>query len=382
MNGRLVLALLAVLVLMTGGNAFGRDWYVAVGAPAGAAGTEAEPTSLFSALSRCAADDTIIVRAGAYSLSAQVFLEREGLTLRNYPGERPTLSLPTGNASLSCVIWMYQPRCKVIGLEIAGGYYYGVKVEYPDCLIRDCIIRDTGRDAVKIVQTAPRLAIEGCEIHHTGVRDPSNAEGIDNVAADDVIVRDTYIHHTATNGLYMKGGAARCIVERNLVTDTGGHGIMLGQSTDAGLMTSIYECRDSIARNNVVLRTAGSGLAFEAASNCRFYNNTCYDVARTFGGGVSVHANEHLTSSKNVYVNNNIIVVKSARPMFFVHALGLASTGDMTADRNLYYNTSGSYKYWWEPGGNYWTSLAQWQSGTPYDATSFAANPQFEGGLP
>jgi hypothetical protein len=379
---KLASALLFSALLVAIAPAFARDWYVAVGGPDGAAGTEAEPTSLFSALSRTVVDDTVIMRGGTYDLGRQVFLEREGLTLRNYPSESPTIVLPTNNASLSCVVWLYQSRCSLIGLEIVGGYYYGVKVEYPDCLIKDCVIRGTGRDAVKIVRTAPRLVIENCEVHHTGVRDPSNAEGIDNVAADDVVVQDCYIHHTATNGLYMKGGAARCIIERNLVTDTGAHGIMLGQSTDAGLMTSIYECRDSSARNNVVLRTTGSGLAFEAANKCRLYNNTCYDVARTFGAGVSVHANQHLTPSDDVYVHNNIIVVKSTRPMFFVHPLGLAAMGDMTCDRNIYYNTSATYKYWWEPAGNFWNSFEDWQNNTPYDATSLVTDPQFEGGLP
>lgn len=379
MSGRFAGILIFLAIFLAPGTALGRDWYVSVSGVAGAAGTLPEPTSLSSALSRSATDDVVIMRGGQYNLTFQVFLEREGLVLRNYENEKPVLVLPYDDSNFSCVVWLYQARCELIGLEIVGGYYYGVKVEYPDCAIRNCIIRNTGRDGIKIPPGADRCVIENSEIYDTGKRDPTNAEGIDNVASNGIVVRGCHIHHTATNGIYMKGGAANCVIEGNLVTDTGGIGIMLGQSTDLVFMTSIYECRDSIARNNVVLRTRGSGLAFEAANNCRFYNNTLYDVAREYGGGISVHANEHNTPSKDVYVRNNIVVVKSSRPIVFVHPNGLATTADMTSDNNLYFNSTGVYKFWWEPGGNFWTGLDQWQANTPFDEHSFIADPQFTG---
>ncbi len=370
-------ALAALALLCMAQAASGRDWYVTVAGSDAAAGTLADPTSLFGALGRAGAGDSVILRAGQYDLTRAGILNHQDMTLAGYPDERPVLSMAYDNASLGSVVRPYANGCTVRGLEIAGGYYYGVKMDYPDCVVEDCRIRDTGRDAVKIARPADRCRIENCEIWNTGRRDPSNAEGIDNVACDDVVVRGCYIHDTATNGLYMKGGAARCIIEKNVVADTGGHGIMLGQSTDQALMTSVYECRDSIARNNIVLRSSGSGLAFEAASNCRLYNNTLYDVATTFGGGISVHANEHNTPSKDVHVNNNIIFVTSTRPMFFVHPSGLATAADMACDYNLYFRPSGNYSFWFEPSSLYLNGINAWRAATPYDAHSLVGDPQF-----
>lgn len=369
--------LIALAVLALPGYATGAQWYVSNDGVEGAAATPSEPTTLHSALSRAGEGDTVYMRGGVYPLTSQIFVEKADLTLRNYRDERPTLVLPTDNRALSNVVWLCGPRAKLIGLEIVGGYTYGVKIEQPECEVTDCVIRNTGRDAVKIVRTASGTIISGCEISHTGVRDPSNAEGIDNVAADDVVVTGCYIHHTATNGLYMKGGAARCVIENNLVADTGHNGIMLGQSTGKRFMTSEYECRDSVARKNVVTRARGSGLVFEAASNCRFEENTLYDVAQAFGGGISVHANEHKTPSKGVFVSNNKVVVLSRRPMFFVHGNGLAAAEDMTSDGNQYFAPSGRYSFWYEPLSAYHGSLDDWRRKTPYDQNSTTGDPEF-----
>ncbi len=360
-----------------------RDWYVTVDGVAGSSATIDEPTSLFSALDRAGPEDTIILRAGRYDLTRQIFLRQPGLTLRGYEGERPRLVMATDNPRLNSVIWFYAERNTIENLDVEGGYWYAVKIEQPHSVIRNCRLGYSGRDTVKIVRTGHGALIERTEIRYSGMRDPSSAEGIDNVSADNVIIRDCYIHNIGANGIYMKGGARNCLIERNIVTDTNAHGIMLGQSSGQEFLTSIYECRDSIARNNIVARTRGSGLVLEAANNCRLYNNTLYDVAREFGGGISVHANAHGTSSKDVYVYNNIIVVKSTRPMFFVHETGLASMADMTCDYNIYYNTTGSYRYSWWPGPQvHFRSFHEWQEGTTFDANSFVADPQFEGGLP
>jgi len=176
----------------------------------------------------------------------------------------------------------------------------------------------------------------------------------------------------------MKGGAKDCIIEGNLVTDCNANGIMLGQSTGKQWMTSEYECRDSIARNNVIMRTKGSGFAFEAALNCRFYNNTLYDVARESQGAINVNANSYRTPSKNVSVVNNVVVVLSGRPFVFVHALGLAEPSDMRCDYNLYYHPRGRYRFWYEPKKMYWEKFEHWQGGTPFDEHASLADPRLD----
>lgn len=363
----------------------GRKWYVAPRGRPGSPATPQRPTSLFSALDRAGAGDTIILRGGSYAgpqLSKRmIFLQKEGLTLRAAEGERPVLSIPVRRgervSSGSCVIWFYAPRCTVEGLEVIGGRSHCIKMEHPECVVRRCRLHGSGADAVKLVRGADDCLIEDCEIYDTG-KLTSNAEGVDNVAADGVVVRRCHVHHIASNGIYMKGGARNCIIEANLVTDCEANGIMLGQSTGKKWMTSEYECRDSIARNNIIMRTKGSGFAFEAALNCRFFNNTLYDVAREVQGAVNVNANSHHTPSRKVAIANNVVVVPSGRPLVFVHALGVARMDDMFCDYNLYYQPRGRYRFWYEPEKKYWDFFRHWRAGTPFDRHSILADPKLD----
>ena len=370
---------MALLVLGGTSQLWARDWYVSSDGKAGSPATLEQPTELFSALERAQANDTVVMRGGSYRspeiTKRMIFLHKEGLTLRAHEGERPVISIPVERNS--CIVWFYAPNCTIEGLELVGGGGHCVKMEHPNGVVRNCKLHGCGEDAVKIVRTAPGVLIEDCEIYDTGKRS-ENAEGIDNVSADDVVVRRCHVHHIRSNGIYMKGGAKDCVIEGNLVTDTNANGIMLGQSTGKKWMTSEYECRDSVARNNIIVRTKGSGFAFEAALNCKFYNNTLYDVARESQGAINVNANSHRTPSKNVAVANNVVVVLSDRPMVFVHALGLADINDMKCDHNLYYSPRGRYRFWYEPKKMYWEKFEHWQAGTPFDKHTILADPKLD----
>ena len=373
------LCLIALLLAFGASSAWGRDWFVAVDGTEGAAGTKEQPTSLFSALGRAQARDSIVLRGGRYQgaeiTQRMVFLQQSGLTLRAAEGERPVISIPVAGGS--CIVWFYAPNCTIEGLELEGGGAHCVKMEHPKGVVRNCKLHGSGADAVKIVRTAPGCVIEGCEIYDTG-KATTNAEGIDNVAADDVVVRGNYIHHIMSNGLYMKGGARNCLIEGNLVTDCNDNGIMLGQSTGKQFMTSQFECRDSIARNNIVMRTKGSGLAFEAAQNCQFANNTLYDVAQSAQGAINVNANSYKTPSIGVTVLNNVVVVLSGRPFVFVHALGLRAKGDLRCDYNLYFSPTSRYPFWYEPEKMYWEKFEHWRAGTGCDEHSLLADPKLD----
>ncbi len=369
----------ALLFAVATSSLWARDWYVSTDGKAGSPATLEQPTELFSALERAQANDTVVMRGGSYRspeiTKRMIFLQKEGLTLCAHEGEKPVIVMPVERGS--CIVWFYAPNCTIEGLELVGGGAHCVKMEHPHGAVRNCKLHGCGADAVKIVRTAPGVLIEDCEIYDTGKRS-ENAEGIDNVSADNVVVRGCHVHHIRSNGIYMKGGARNCIIEGNLVTDTKANGIMLGQSSGKQFLTSEYECRESIARNNVIMRTKGSGLAFEAASNCQFYNNTLYDVAQDHQGAINVNANTHRTPSTNVAVANNVVVVLSDRPFLFVHKLGLSRRSDLSCDHNLYFNPKGTYTFWYEPEGKYWNSFEHWRSNTPFDAHSILADPTLD----
>jgi len=348
-----------------------REWYVAPDAPDGAEGKLEKPAALHSALDRAGAGDTVFLRGGRYELTRQVFLEKVGLTLRNHTDEKPVLSMTTRDRKLQAAVWLEAKGTGIFGLEVVGGGTYCVKIDFPDCLVSSCRIHGPGRDCIKITPSADNCRIENCEIYQSGRTGPSNAEGIDNVAADGCVIRNCYIHDITTNGLYMKGGAANCLIENNVVTDCAHNGIMLGQSTDVQyIRRPPHECVDSVARRNFVARVDGAGLSCEAALRCRFEDNTVYDVARVRHGGVSVQENEHHTPSKDVTFTNNIIVVLSGAPMVVVHPNGLLAMSDMTCDGNVYFNPARRYSFSWEPDRKVFSSLAEWRSATPFDAAS------------
>jgi len=286
------------------------------------------------------------------------------------------------------VVWVVASGVKVQDLEVVGGSYYGIKVS-PDfgpmpanASILRCKVHDTGRDAIKAYM-ADGLLVQDSEVYNTGVRDSSNAEGIDVMAsipstadasAYGVIIRHNYIHQTATYGVYLKAGTQRGLIERNRVDTTGAGGILLGGDSGAEYMRNgaRYDCIDCTARNNIVSNTQVSGLGCWGGSNIQFQNNTAINVAAAGQAGIFVLANSLGGTCNNLTLQNNIVVVSSTRPM--IHLLSL--TGSFTSDNNIFFSPSGNYSFWREsqsPAG-YW-NFSGWQNGTGQDLHSYAQDP-------
>jgi PKD repeat protein len=322
--------------------------------------------------------DTIYFRAGRYAVTRFLWIDKDGLTLASHPGELATIAgSNTDTTNLQSVIVIVSNNVSIIGLEIQGGSYYSIKVESNSgTLLRNCKIHSSGRDCIKMYN-ADQMTIENCEIGPSGLRDPSNAEGIDSVGGRNTVIRGCYIHDIATNGLYLKGGASGCLVERNRVERTGHAGILLGQDTDIEFMRdgTRYEALNSIVRNNIVINTGGAGVGTYSGYNVRFYNNTLWDVARSYHAGFYVVTNTREVPSERVSFKNNIVVVMSSRPMAFV--INLADA--LASDYNIWFRpTGGAYRFSRESGSSadYWESLADWQRGMGADLNSKAADPR------
>src|SRR5262249_17388253 len=192
------------------------------------------------------------------------------------------LKAPIDDPRVTSVVVIAANQVSLIGLEIQGGSYYGVKVDAEQghsttgVSVRSCRIHGTGRDCIKTFN-ADQLLIHDCEIGPSGLRDSSNAEGIDSVGSVGATIRHCWIHDTATNGLYLKGGARDGIVEQCRVENIAGYaGIVLGEDTDTDFMRegACYEAINCVARNNIVVNTGAAGLATYSGSNIRFENNT------------------------------------------------------------------------------------------------------------
>jgi hypothetical protein len=246
----------------------------------------------------------------------------------SYPGEAARLVAPILSNVLTSVVGVYASTVTVRDLEIVGGSYYGIKISpdlgIPTANVRvsRCKVHDTGRDGIKAYM-ADGLVIEDTEIYNTGMRDSSNAEGIDVMSsipattvagAYGVIIRRNYVHHTATSAIQVKGGARRVLVERNRVHISKVGGIMLGGGSDAPFMRDrvLYDCIGCVAQNNVITNTTGFGMGCMGGSDVAFYNNTAVNVALTMQAGLWVMPNPLGASCTISNFQNNVVYLSAS----------------------------------------------------------------------
>lgn len=336
-----------------------------------------------AAADEAAKGDTIVLRGGTYTLRRLLWLDTPDVTVRSAPREKAVLVAGTreGLDPLSVVV-IAAGGVKLVDLEIRGGAYYGVKIGEGEPIrgvrISGCRIYGSGRDCIKTLN-ADGLIIENCDIGPSGVRDPSNAEGIDSIGSVGVEIRNCHVHDTATNAIYLKGGARNGIIESCLVQNIKDwSGIILGQDTDLEFMRdgSQFEAVDCVARNNIVVNVGAAGLATYSGDNVRFENNTLVNVARNKQAAFFVVTNERGIPARRVTFKNNIVIGGSDRPL--VHLQNMGDLPDM--DFNLYFRQGGAGKFCYERTGEQvvyqLVNFADWQSRLRLDQNSVQSDPR------
>lgn len=356
-------------------------------------GSDANPGTLTAplatperALQLAAPGDTILLREGTYPITRTLQITQDRLTLASYAGERARIVGGTSDlTNLTSIVLVYASHVTLERLELEGASYYGVKLDdrygpQSGHVLRGLYVHHTGRDGLK-VQQADGVLIEDCEIAFTGVRDTSNAEGIDLMATVGATIRRNRIHDVATNGIFVKAGTRQAVIESNLVERTGYSGILLGSESDAVFMRdgALQEALDSVARNNIVVDTAYSGLGSIAGYNVRFEHNTVINAARIGQAAFRVAPNQYGTPAHGVVLHNNVfsLAPSSLRPM--VHLYGYDDP--LTSDGNIWFSPDARYQFWREPSSgsaSYWTSLTQWRSGMNVDWNSQAVDPRLD----
>lgn len=393
-------------------------WYVAPnGNDQHSGAVDAPFKTIPAAIAAAAPGDVIELRKGTYA-SQEIRIGISNLTIRSYPGEWAVIVAPTDVEDIASCIWYDDPT--VTGgllerLEIVGGYYYGVSFETnwdwgvtpkkgaSNITLRGCKIHDTGRDCIKIKPACNGIQIIGCELYNSGVgisNRPSNggpnAEGIDNVNGDSMVVSNCYIHHISTSGVYVKGGAKDCIVEENLVYIVGEGGILLGFYTDAeffdqdGSNPAYYECQYSLARNNMVYNTGGAGIGFFAARNCSAYHNTVVTASDQFHAPLYFSPGEIWINTTttlrppclNLQVYNNIFIDRGGTgdEDLTVQIRKGALSGVNQINYNIYNKSAGFAKF---DDGVSWPHLdfSQWRVKTGFDILGKETNPLINNSL-
>lgn len=331
-------------------------------------------------MTQISAGDVLHLRGGNY---APFTVTVPDVTIQSWAAERAIITAPTNDVNIQNSVWVNTTGATLRNLNIVGGYYYALKFEQGGGHVIRCNISGSGRDCVKIVPDADGITIEQCEIFDSGLRDSTNAEGIDNVCADDMTVRDCYIHDIATNGAYAKGGAINAAFERCLVMNCGHAGIMLGQATgttfiDTAQNPNYKENIDGVVRNCIVVNTQGAGIAVQAALRPLVQNNTLVNVSEQFNGGLYMASTPHNSVEReceDVEFSNNIVVLSasSARPMVFITASGLVGT--LTMRNNRYHDAGGAAVFWDERVPTYNWTLSQWQTNLSTDSGTTEGTP-------
>ena len=265
--------------------------------------------SINRALATATSGATIILRAGTYREGINVRVRTTNTTIKSRKGEWAIIDLTTFDAGHSEDSGVrFEPEAsggKLQNVEVMGGYYavcmetkwgWGGSDDWmavSNIIIEDCILHDSRNDVVKVKPNCKNITIRYNEIYNSGMGFSAgdctpdgrgNAEGIDNVNGEKMVVQNNHIHDICTNGVYAKGGAIDALIENNRIENIRGAGILVGFDTspeyfDTTVNPLYYENIGGIVRNNLVMNTVLSGIGLYAAKDAQVYNNTLINVA-------------------------------------------------------------------------------------------------------
>ena len=383
-------------------------------------GSSAAPyRSIAAALSTADSGDVINCREGIYNEPEGVRFRRPGITLQSHPGEWAVIQAPYDNEETAIAVYLdvHASYTTLRRLDISGGYYYGVSTETrwdwgdpadrsgcSHILVEDCRIHDTGRDCIKIKPNCDFVTIRRCEIYNSGRQYPpgeteGNAEGVDNVNGDWMLVQDCHVHDIFSTGIYFKGGAAGGVVERCRIENCGAGGVMAGFDTspeyfDTDINPRYYENIYGIVRNCMITGTRYAGIGLYAARGARILNNTIIDAARE--GHAALYFGVPFQDWEpdagrppcvDVQLVNNLVIVPRgsdalACSIRYTEELGglSALSGMPVMDHNLYFHAGGTVFFednrpesLLDKG-----TLAEWRAHIQGEAHSMEADPMLD----
>lgn len=356
--------------------------------------------------------ETITFREGSYPVTDEIRIYKPNMVFRSHPNEWAKLVAPINDNGVQQILWFKEPSIggKVQRLELVGGYLYTIKFENAwsqidsihvnrNYLVEDSYLHDSGRDLIKIAPGIDNVVIRRNHFARSGQRDSGNADGIDNVNGNNLVVQDNFFEDIATSVLYAKGGAKNALIERNVAINVRS-GILLGFSTDIEFFDRdnldengrpVYENINSIVRNNIIINAKQMGIGLFAAYQPQVYNNTLVNTATEQYASLTIEPDSDpyhaLGSSTDVTIRNNIIVqaadaknnavrvrchsgVKPCRP-------GLA--GYLKMSNNIYYKNGAQPTFEYQtPEGKIRGDLASWQASTKTDTNSRVLDPKLD----
>lgn len=388
----------------------GRFIYVdAAASPLDADGSYLKPfATIKKALEEAKPFDEVIIASGVYNESVRV--SKPNITLRAAVRHEAKIITPHDDKTkfFALRIDSNASFTRIIGLDISGGYFYTVSLESswaqsrPEkfgvsrVLLSQNRLHGSGRDVIKFKPMVKHVVIERNEIFNSGIRDSSNAEGVDIINSHFVTLQDNYIHSIATTGLYVKGGASNNIIQRNFIQNVGSAGVLVGFDTtpdffDLQNNSEMYEAINTIVENNIIDNTQASGIGLYGAKNTLIRYNTIINSAQRYHGALFFgntyqdrKPDAKRPASTDVNVFGNVFHVKSFRPVVNIRHtidrnLGELPTlvGKLVMDNNVYAAGSGKVEFVDERAKRFFSnsfSFVNWQERTGTDKNSKEIN--------
>jgi hypothetical protein len=377
--------------------------------------------TIYGALVNQTADLTIVLRGGTYVEPNELRIRQPNITIRSMPGEWAVIDRSADLDNIGVYFYVGSDGGSLQCTEVIGGFY-AVSTETrwdwgdpsnragaSNLLIENNLLHGSGRDVVKIKPNSDFITIRRNEIYNSGLADTPgncNAEGIDNVNGDNMLVQNNFIHDICSTGVYFKGGATAGIVENNIIENTGGGGIMVGFDTspeffDLNVNPGYYENIGGIVRNNLIRNTQWEGIGLYSSKDAQVYNNTIINAAGTYHSpiffGISFQDWDDQAgrpANLNPSIWNNVTSQSSAFnvPMISIrttHDLGGLSglEGEANMSGNCYYQESGAARFEdsrtkIDLGGgwliNWVGNLSEWKILSGSDTESIEVNPDFD----
>jgi len=377
--------------------------------------------SINAALATAQPGDTVILRGGTYREGVNVRVRKPNITIKSRQGEWAVIDLSSYNSGHNEDSGVYfdvdSSGGRLQCVEVIGGFYavcMETRWDWGDpanragasnIIIEDCVLHDSRYDVIKIKPNCDNITIRYNEIYNSGQafagrtqNGEDNAEGIDNVNGDSMVVQYNYIHDICSTAVYAKGGATDVVIENNRIERAYGAGIMVGFDTspeyfDITVNPRYYENISSVVRNNLIIGTGWEGIGLYGSRDAQIYNNTLVNVVN--GGQYHSAIYFGLTyqdwephagrpASINPSIHHNIIAQPSGivRPMIeirYANELGGMSAldGNPVMSNNCYYIAGRSAVFTdRRPGSTLENAgLSAWQSHIGGDSGSIEADP-------
>lgn len=281
-------------------------------------------STLTNAVNNAVSGDVILVQPGTYVISSELWLRRNGVTLRGATGNPNDVFIRGAgfNSSGYARIPLHIDADYITIENITSGecYWHAIQLspgaDY--ATIRNCITRNAGEQHIKGAKFTVGGLIENCLMENTATRLNDGVDrpddylgGIDLHGAVNWTIRNNVarniigVNGGGDAGIFLWNESANCLTEGNIVIGMN-KGIAYGNPYNGG---TTYHMDGGIVRNNFVFNPSAGGdlgMEFCFTRNVKVYHNTIYSESATFFRSLQIYATPAIPTV-NLQLANNII---------------------------------------------------------------------------